>query len=136
MSSFSKRGEMKTIEVVAAIIIDDGKVFCTQRSNSGEVALKWEFPGGKVETGESHQTALAREILEELSCRIEVGAFFQEINHQYKTFKLKMFCYLCTIHSGEMRLTEHVDSCWLPINKLDTLDWAPADWPVIYKLMK
>ena len=92
MSSFSKRGEMKTIEVVAAIIIDDGKVFCTQRSNKGEVALKWEFPGGKIEPGEAHEEALIREIKEELSCDIEIDEFFLTVKYQYDSFYLVIYC--------------------------------------------
>lgn len=127
---------MRYIEVVAAIIIDKDKIFCTQRPNKGEVALKWEFPGGKIEPNESHEMALTREIMEELACEIIINEFLMTIEHQYNTFHLTMHCYKCTLITEEITLHEHIDSCWLPINNLQTLDWAPADIPIIEKLQR
>ena len=127
---------MKRIEVVAAIIIQNGKIFCTQRPNNGEVALKWEFPGGKIEPGETCKQALLREIEEELETLISVNEHFMTIEHQYKTFHLIMHCYKCTLVSDKIVLHEHVDSCWLPIEELHTLAWAPADLPIIKKLQE
>ena len=90
---------MKHIEVVAAIIIKDNKIFCTQRSNIDEVALKWEFPGGKMEDGESREDALEREIKEELDCDININEYFMTVKHKYKTFDLAMHCYKCSLIS-------------------------------------
>jgi 8-oxo-dGTP diphosphatase len=125
---------MRKIDVVAAIIVDNGNIFCTQRPNKGEVALKWEFPGGKIELGESHSEALKREIKEELNCDIRVNKYYMSIKHQYNNFHLTMHCYKCTLISGDIQLHEHVDYCWLPKDKLHILDWAPADIPIVNAL--
>lgn len=122
---------MKHIEVVAAVFIKDNRVFCAQRKDAGETAKKWEFPGGKVEAGESHQQALAREISEELSTKITVGNFVTTVNHQYNTFALTMHAYQCSILEGTLTLSEHLDSRWLPRDELETVDWAPADLPIV-----
>lgn len=126
---------MRKIEVVAAIIYRDNKVFCTKRPNQGEVALKWEFPGGKVEIGESREQALVREIMEELNCSIEVLESFLTVNHSYKSFELTMYSFKCKLKSNKIKLTEHIDSCWLSIDELDVLDWAAADIPIVKELM-
>jgi len=126
---------MKLFNVIAAIAIRNNKILCTQRPDKGEVALKWEFPGGKIEPGESHKEALKREIREELDCDISVDEFFMTVYHKYKTFDLTMHCYKCTLLNDKVVLNEHADSCWLPVEELDVLDWAPADWPIIKKLM-
>jgi len=126
---------MKHIEVVAAIITKDNKILCTQRPDKGEVAKKWEFPGGKIESGETHEQAIKREVKEELGCNISVDEFFMTIEHQYKFFQLVMHCYKCTLVSQKIILHEHIDSSWMTINNLDTLDWAPADWPIINIIM-
>ncbi|NNM53347.1 MAG: (deoxy)nucleoside triphosphate pyrophosphohydrolase [Spirochaetales bacterium] len=125
---------MKNIEVVAAVLIQDGKVFAAQRNAKGEVGLKWEFPGGKTEAGESHHEALARELHEELGIQVQVGDFLMTINHQYQAFALTMHCYFTTVLSGTLTLHEHIASRWLGRDDLETVDWAPADVPVLERI--
>ena len=124
----------KTIEVVAAIIIRDGKLFATQRGY-GEWKDWWEFPGGKIEPEESQVDALKREIREELATEIEVGTLLSTIEYDYPKFHLTMHCYLCTIISGELSLLEHEDARWLTTDELDSVKWLPADKDVIEKLI-
>lgn len=124
----------KTIEVVAAIIIRDGKLFATQRGY-GEWKDWWEFPGGKIEPEESQEDALKREIREELATEIEVGTLLSTIEYDYPKFHLTMHCYLCTIISGELSLLEHEDARWLTTDELDSVKWLPADKDVIEKLI-
>lgn len=117
---------MKTIEVVAAIIIKDGQVFATQRGY-GEWQGWWEFPGGKIESGEAPEAALIREIREELNAEIAVGDLLQTIEWDYPTFHLTMHCYLCTLISSNLHLNEHSASAWLTKETLATVKWLPAD---------
>ena len=117
---------MKTIEVVAAIIIKDDKVFATQRGY-GEWKGWWEFPGGKIESGESPQEALKREIREELNAEISVGELLDTIEWNYPTFHLTMHCYICTLQSASLHLNEHTSSAWLTKATLDSVKWLPAD---------
>ena len=124
----------KTIEVVAAIIIRDGKLFATQRGY-GEWKDWWEFPGGKIEPEESQEDALKREIREELATEIEVGTLRSTVEYDYPKFHLTMHCYLCTIISGELSLLEHEDARWLTTDELDSVKWLPADKDVIEKLI-
>ncbi len=124
---------MKTIKVVAAIIIHDNKVFATQRGY-GEFEGGWEFPGGKVEPGETPQEALAREIMEELDTQIEVGELLDTVEYDYPKFHLSMDCFLCTIKSGRLVLKEHEAARWLTHETLDSVDWLPADQSLIVKL--
>jgi 8-oxo-dGTP diphosphatase len=126
---------MKRIEVVAAIIIKDKKIYCARRDNKGEVALKWEFPGGKIEKGEDASSALIREIYEELNATIDVNKYFMTVEHQYKFFFITMHCYLCSIKEGLLSRNEHVEDKWLDVSDLNTLDWADADRPVVEKLI-
>ena len=119
---------MKHIEVVAAVIEKDDKVFCCQKGNKGECAYKWEFPGGKIELGETHKQALIREIKEELDCLIKVNNYLITINHQYNTFHLTMHVYLCELIDKEPVLSEHIDSKWCSKDKLTDLDFAEADY--------
>lgn len=121
---------MKTIEVVAAIIKNDDKIYATQRGY-GDFKGFWEFPGGKMEVGESREKALVREIREELDTEIEVGKFIQTVEYDYPQFHLIMHCYLCTVISGELVLKEHEDAKWLTRDMLDSVDWLPADEAVI-----
>lgn len=123
----------KNIEVVAAIIIQDGRLFATQRGY-GEWKDWWEFPGGKIEPGESPKDALKREIREELATEIEVGNLLTTVEYDYPKFRLTMHCYLCDIIRGQLSLLEHEDACWLTMNELDGVKWLPADVEVIKAL--
>lgn len=117
---------MKIIEVAAAIIIENGFVFTTQRGY-GPFKGQWEFPGGKIEPGETPQQALLREIQEELSITVEIQEHIQTVEWDYPDFHLKMHCYCCSILSGEIRLSEHLAAQWIDRDQLETLDWLPAD---------
>ena len=124
---------MKHIEVVAAIIHKDGEIFATQRGY-GEFEGMWEFPGGKIEPGESCEVALVREIQEELGVDIEVGDLICTTEYDYPSFHLTMHCFLCNIASGEIELREHKSARWLTKESLNDVDWLPADLEVIEKL--
>lgn len=125
---------MKTIEVVAAIICDGDKIFATQRGY-GEFKDGWEFPGGKIEHGETPEEALVREIREELDTEIVVGNLVDIVDFDYPNFHLTMHCFKCTIISGDLVLKEHEASKWLTKKQLNTVDWLPADKGLIEKLM-
>ena len=125
--------ERKHIEVVAAIIVRDGRIFATQRGY-GEWKDWWEFPGGKIEHGETPEDALKREIREELATEIEVDELLTTVEYDYPKFHLTMYCYLCTIISGDLSLLEHEDARWLALDELDCVKWLPADKDVIEKL--
>ena len=124
---------MKTIEVVAAIIMKDGEVFATQRGY-GEWQGWWEFPGGKIEPGETPQEALVREIREELDADISVGALLETVEWDYPTFHLTMHCYLCTLLSASLNLNEHQAAAWLTPQTLTTVKWLPADEELVERL--
>ena len=124
---------MKYIEVVAAIIIRDGKLFATQRGY-GEWKDWWEFPGGKIEPGETPEAALKREIREELATDIEVGDWLTTVEHDYPKFHLTMHCYLCSIISGQLSLLEHEAARWLTKDELNSVKWLPADVEVLNAL--
>ena len=125
---------MKRIEVVAAVIVDaKGRVFATQRGY-GEYKDKWEFPGGKIEAGETRQEALRREIREELDSEIEVGDFITTVDMDYATFHLTMHCYLCRVVSGHLLLLEAESAKWLDKENLDSVDWLPADREILQRL--
>lgn len=124
---------MKTIKVAAAIIIHDNQIFATQRGY-GEFKDGWEFPGGKIEEGETPQEALVREIKEELDTEIEVKDFLKTVEYDYPEFHLSMDCFFCTIKSGELVLKEHEAAKWLTVETLDSVDWLPADEEVIRKI--
>lgn len=126
---------MKTIEVVAAIIKDGNKIFATQRGY-GEFKDGWEFPGGKIEDGESPQEALAREIKEELDVEISVQELFDTVEYDYPGFHLTMHCFISSLKAGEIVLNEHEDARWLYKEELDTVAWLPADEGLIEKLKK
>ena len=117
---------MKTVKVVAAIIIHENNIFATQRGY-GEFKDGWEFPGGKIEPGETSQEALVREIKEELDIEIEVKDFLETVEYDYPTFHLSMDCFFCTIKSGELVLKEYEAAKWLTVETLDSVDWLPAD---------
>ena len=124
---------MKKIEVVAAILHRDGAYFATQRGY-GEFEGMWEFPGGKIEQGESSEDALKREIQEELGIDITIDEFLCTTNYDYPSFHLTMHCYICSIEAGEIVLREHKSACWLTAETLDSVEWLPADKEVIDKL--
>lgn len=121
---------MKTVKVVAAIIIHDNKIFATQRGY-GEFKDGWEFPGGKIEPGETPQEALVREIKEELDIEIEVKDFLETVEYDYPEFHLSMDCFFCAIRSGDLVLKEHEAAKWLTVETLDSVDWLPADQGLI-----
>ena len=124
---------MKTINVVAAIIIKDNKIFATQRGY-GEFKDGWEFPGGKVEQGEAPENAIVREIKEELDTVIEVKEYFDTVEYDYPNFHLSMKCYICTVVSGKLELLEHEAAKWLDKDSLDSGAWLPADLGLVDKL--
>ena len=121
------------IEVVTAILHRDGAYFATQRGY-GEFEGMWEFPGGKIEPGESREVALKREIQEELGVDIAIENILCTTEYDYPSFHLTMHCYLCSIASGEIELREHKSALWLTSDGLDDVAWLPADKDVIDKL--
>ena len=126
---------MKQIEVVAAIIRKGDKIFATQRGY-GEWQDWWEFPGGKMEVGETPEEALVREIREELSADISVDELLTTVEYDYPKFHLTMHCYLCSLVSEALHLNEHEAAKWLSKDELDSVKWLPADEIVIDKMKK
>ena len=124
---------MKTVRVVEAIIINDGKVFATQRGY-GEFKDGWEFPGGKIDAGETPEEALVREIKEELDTEVEVKELLETVEYDYPKFHLSMDCFICKIKAGELVLKEHEASQWLTKETLDSVEWLPADLGLIEKI--
>ena len=117
---------MKQIKVVAAIIKNEDKILATKRGY-GEFINMWEFPGGKIEPGETKKQALVREIKEELNIEINVDKFALDIEYQYPNFYLFMSCFMCSIKEGSIELLEHNDGKWITKEELNTLNWLPAD---------
>ena len=126
-------GMEKKIEVVAGVIFDENKVLATQRGY-GKYDGYWEFPGGKIEEGETHKQALARELKEELAIEVEVGEIMTTINYNYPDFQLVMYCYKTKIIGGEIKLLEHKDYCFVDANHIMLLDWLPADLGFVKEL--
>ena len=124
---------MKTIKVVAAIIRKENCVFATQRGY-GDYKDWWEFPGGKVELGETPEEALVREIKEELASEIVVERYLTTVEHDYPEFHLSMGCYLCSVISGQLTLLEHESARWLPLSDPWQVKWLPSDIEVVEKL--
>ena len=124
---------MKTIEVVAAVIMNDGKVFATQRGY-GDYKDWWEFPGGKIEPGETPEEALVREIREELHAEIEVRRLVDTVEYDYPKFHMMMRCYLCRLISDEIELVEHEAARWLDMDDVWSVKWLPSDIEVIEDL--
>jgi 8-oxo-dGTP diphosphatase len=124
---------MKQIEVVAAVIHHEGRIFATQRGY-GEWKDWWEFPGGKMEPGESAEEALKREIQEELATDIGVDNLIETIDWDYPSFHLTMHCYWCHVESGSLTLKEHEAARWLTKEQLDSVNWLPADKQIVEKL--
>ncbi|MUV37641.1 8-oxo-dGTP diphosphatase [Lentibacillus sp. JNUCC-1] len=126
----------KDIHVVGAVIVKDHKILCAQRGETKTLAYKWEFPGGKVEQGETAKEALKREIAEEMHCEIEVGNQVEHTVYEYDFGVVHLTTFYCALLEGDPVLTEHVAIKWLPKEKLFTLDWAPADIPAIETIAK
>ncbi len=124
---------MKTIKVVAAIIKEGNKILATQRGY-GEFQGGWEFPGGKIELGETKEEALIREIREELDTEIVVEELFDTVEYDYPNFHLSMNCFICSIKEGNFVLKEHQEARWLTKETLDSVEWLPADQGLIEKL--
>ena len=127
--------DRKRIEVVAAAIIYGGKLFATQRGY-GDFKDKWEFPGGKMEKGESREDALKRELKEELDIQVDVGECIGTIEYDYPKFHLTMHLMRTRIVAGEPNLIEHEAACWVDKNTIDDLDWLPADMDIIQEIKK
>jgi 8-oxo-dGTP diphosphatase len=127
---------MKKIDVVAAIIQCGEETLCVQRGPAklDYISKKYEFPGGKIEVGESKESAIIREIKEELHLDILEPKFFNTVLHQYPDFHITMHTFICLVESKEITLTEHIDEKWLRIDELHKLDWAAADIPIVEKL--
>ena len=126
---------MKTVKVVAAVIRSGNKIFATQRGY-GEFKDGWEFPGGKIEEGETPEQALKREIKEELDTEIQVKDLIDTIEYDYPTFHLSMKCYWCEVISGSLTLLEAEDAKWLDKDSLDSVEWLPADVTIIDLIRK
>ncbi len=124
---------LKTIEVVAAVILSEGRIFATQRGY-GDFKDYWEFPGGKMEFGETPRQALKREISEELATVISVGDLLCTVEHDYPQFHLTLHCYLCSIVSGSLILLEHESARWLSADEIDSVVWLPADLKILPRI--
>lgn len=123
----------KRVVVAAAVIIDHGRIFATQRGY-GKFKDGWEFPGGKIEPGETPKQALAREIMEELDTEIRVGELFETVEYDYSDFHLTMYCFLCRVVSGGLVLKEHEAARWLTRDTIDSVAWLPADDGLVARL--
>lgn len=126
----------KHIYVVGAVIIENNKILCAQRGATKALAYKWEFPGGKIEEGETPQAALKREINEEMNCVIEIGEEIETTVHEYYFGVVHLTTFYCHLLSGTPTLTEHVAIQWLSAHELMSLDWAPADIPAVHNIQK
>jgi 8-oxo-dGTP diphosphatase len=128
---------MKKIEVVAAIIYFENKILCVQRPKNklSYISEKFEFPGGKIEQGETQKAALKRELFEELNIVIDIKSLFLTVVHEYPDFELTMHSYICEVQTKELILHEHIAQEWLTIKELNKLNWAAADIPIVNKLV-
>ena len=126
---------MKHYEVVAAVIVYDNKILCMQRDKAkyDYTSYKFEFPGGKVESGEENHKALERELKEELDMNVSISEddFLLTVEHAYPDFAITMHSYLCKVETPDFIMKEHISFKWLTVNELDTLDWAEADKPIV-----
>lgn len=129
---------MKKVTVVAAIIIHENKILCVQRGENKlpYISEKYEFPGGKIEKGETLEQTIIREIKEELVMEITPDDQFITVEHQYPDFHLTMHTFKCRCQTRDLKLTEHIDFKWLALDELESLDWAAADIPIVNKLLE
>lgn len=126
----------KRINVVGAVLTRGDSILAAKRSSTMSLPGLWEFPGGKIELGETPQQALARELEEELLCNVEIGRHVQTTEHEYDFGVVTLTTFYCTLIAGEPRLTEHAEIRWLPASELDSLEWAPADVPAVIHVMQ
>ena len=128
---------MKTVQVVAAVIQEGGRILCVQRGSHkfDYLSEKFEFPGGKIERGETEEDALKREIMEELLMEITIDKKLMTVEHTYLDFKLEMHTYLCSSPNRDFTLTEHISFGWASLNDLEKFDWAAADIPIVRRLL-
>ena len=128
---------MKKVEVVAGIIFFQNQILCVQRPKNKlyYISEKFEFPGGKIENGETEKEALQRELFEELSISVKIKSFYHTVVHEYPDFELTMHSFICEVETKELTLNEHIHLEWLTLNELQKLDWAAADIPIVDKLV-
>ncbi len=128
---------MKHIQVVAAIVVHENKILCVQRNENkyNYISKKYEFPGGKMEEGESKEETIKREMLEELNLVIDVKEDFLTVTHEYPDFIITMHSFICSCKDPSLELSEHIAFQWLPASEMGDLDWAAADVPIVEKLM-
>jgi 8-oxo-dGTP diphosphatase len=128
---------MKKIEVVAGVIFLGNLILCVQRPKNKlhYISEKFEFPGGKIEEGETKEEALHRELLEELNISTKIKSFFLTVVHEYPDFEITMHSFICEVDTKEIKLNEHISQEWLSINELQKLDWAAADIPIVNQLI-
>lgn len=127
---------MKQIKVVGAVIVRDGRVLCARRGRHGALPGLWEFPGGKIEPGETPIQALERELREELEIEVLVGSRIETTVHEYSFGEVTLTTFYCDLQSGEVTLVEHAEVRWLPPDELEELEWAPADIPAVKSIVK
>lgn len=123
------------LQVTCAIIEHQGKILICQRSARMKLPLKWEFPGGKIEDGESKEACLIREVLEELGLDIQVGNALTPVEHTYPDFSLRLYPFQCTWTGGELTIAEHAQAIWVALEELRGYDWAEADIPIVEEVM-
>jgi len=128
---------MKKIEVVAGIIFFENQILCVQRPKNSYpyISEKFEFPGGKIEKGETKEQALQRELSEELNITVNIESLYLTVNHKYPDFEITMHSFICKVKTKELTLNEHIDSKWLTLEELEKLDWAAADISIVNKLI-